>query len=315
MKRGISVFCLLLIVVGVATAGELAGHKMLVTSVRTGDTEVFVVDPDTGDARNLSRHPAEDRYPTWSPDGRMVAFTSNRNGAFNVYVMNADGSEVRQLTRENEPAVCYFPSWSGDGRKIVFGLAAADKAVVASVAPDGSDFKIIGEGRDPCISPDGRTIAFTMRVGQGYPVFAMDADGKNARQLTTHENEIGGVGPTWSPDGKKILYSDQVGDALEIFVCDADGKNQKQLTALGKMSNSAVYSPDMKWISFRFTNDAYWRDAKTRDKTYEEKAGDKRPVYVMRADGSGARVVEALRYQCAMDGSRAAWHPTSATQR
>lgn len=287
----------------------LAGYQVLITSVRTGDTEIFAIDPQTGDARNLSRSPAsEDRYPMWSPDGKRIVFTSNRNGeVFDIFVMDADGSNVRQLTREKAPAVCYFPTWQAN--RIYFGLDRNGKGLIGSISPDGSGFKIAADGRDPCISPDGKTIAFTERVGKGYCVFAMDADGKNRRQLTTHEDEIGAVCPTWSPDGKKILYSDQVGEALELFVCDADGKNQTRLSKLNKISSSPGWSPDGKWISFRVTDFAYWRNADTRNKAYEEKEGDKRPVWVMRADGSGARVIEVLRYQCAIDGSRAAWKP------
>jgi TolB protein len=292
-------------------AQALSGHQLLITSVRTGDTEIFLIDPVTGDARNLSRSPrSEDRYPMWSPDGNRVVFTSNRDGdAFNIFVMDADGKNVRKLTREKDPAVCYFPTWQGDGTRIIFGLDRSGKGLIASVAPDGTDFKVIAEGRDPCISPDGKKIAFTTQVGKGFCVFVMDANGKNVRQLTTHENEIGAVCPTWSPDGKKILYSDQVGESLEIFVCDADGNNQKQLTSLGKISSSAGWTPDGEWISFRVTDTAYWRNTATREKAYQEKEGDKRPVWVMKADGSDAQVLEVLRYQCAIDGSRAAWKP------
>jgi TolB protein len=297
-------------------AQALNGHQMLITSVRTGETEIFLIDPATGDARNLSRSPnSEDRYPMWSPDGKRVVFTSNRDGdAFNIFVMDADGKNVRKLTQEKEPAVCYFPTWQGDGKRIIFGLDRSGKGLIASVAPDGSDFRIIADGRDPCISPDGKKIAFTTQVGKGFCVFVMDADGKNVRQLTTHEDEIGAVCPTWSPDGKKILYSDQVGEALEIFVCDADGKNQKQLTSLGKISSSPGWSPDGQWISFRVTDTAYWRNAATREKAYQDKEGDKRPVWVMKADGSQAQLLEVLRYQCAIDGSRAAWKPNSGTK-
>src|SRR5512140_2900742 len=90
-------------------AGDLAGYKLLLTSIRTGNTEVFVVDPDTGDAFNVSRSPqSEDRYPCWSPDGRRIAFTSDRNHSTNLYVMDADGANVRRLV--TSPAVCYMPS-------------------------------------------------------------------------------------------------------------------------------------------------------------------------------------------------------------
>jgi len=75
-----------------ARAGQLAGHKFLVTSVRTGDTEIFIVNPRTGDASNVSRSPGwEDRCPCWSPDGRWIAFIADRDGPATLYVMDADG--------------------------------------------------------------------------------------------------------------------------------------------------------------------------------------------------------------------------------
>ena len=291
------------------TGGELAGYQFVVTSMRTGNTDVFTVDPATGDARNLTRHPAEDRYPMWSPNGKKIVFTSNRNGAHNLFVMGADGKKVRQLTQETDSAYCYLPTWPGQGKWIVFGLDRGGQGMIARVAPDGSGFGIIGNGRDPCVSPDGKKIAFTRGVGKGSCVFVMDADGKSVRQLTTYENEIGAVGPTWSPDGTKILYSDQMGPTLELFVCDADGRNQKQLSYQGMFIFSPAWSPDGKWISYRMTGNPHWRDAAWNTGAYEGPSGDQQPVYVVLADGSNPHVVEALRYQSGVDGSRAVWKP------
>ena len=74
-----------------AHSADLSGHKLLVTSVRTGDTEVFVADPMTGDMFNVSRSPkSEDRYPCWSPDGKQVCFMSDREGTTNLWVCSAD---------------------------------------------------------------------------------------------------------------------------------------------------------------------------------------------------------------------------------
>jgi TolB protein len=293
----------------VAQAGELAGHRFLITSIRTGDTEIFLVDPYWGDATNLTRCPqSQERYPCWSPDGRQIAFTSDRDGTYNLYVMDANGANVRQLTREKPPVVCYAPTWSGGDGRLVFGLHG-DKALICAIAPDGTHFRALGAGHDPCISPDGNWIAFTGPVDNGYCVFAMDADGGNVRQVTTHVNIMGSVFPAWSPDGTRIAYTDQVGEVLEIFVCNTDGSNARQLTSLGKMSSPAAWSPDGKRISFRVCDTAFWRDPVTSKAAHEEKRPDFRPVYVMGADGSDPHIVEILRYHCAIDGSRAVWKP------
>jgi len=295
-----------------ATAGEFPGHKLLITSVRTGDTEIFLVDPYFADWTNLTRSPAsQERYPMWSPDGSKIVFTSDREGqdTYNLYVMDADGANVKALTHIKPHADCYFPTWAG--RYIYFGYDAGDgsDAVVGRINPDGSGFTVIAPGRDPAISPDGKTIAFTQKVGKGFVVSAMDADGKNVRQVTTHEDEIGAVTPTWSPDGQKILYSDQVGDALELFVIDREGKNPTQLTHLGKIASSPAWSPDMKYITFRVTDFPYWRYPDAKEYVYREKQPDKRPVWVMGADGSNPHILEAMHFNIALDGSRAVWKP------
>src|SRR5690348_7171095 len=88
----------IIVLVATVKAADLTGYKLLVTSVRTGDTEVFVADPATGDMFNVSRSPkSEDRYPCWSPDGRQICFMSDREGTTNLWVCNADGSNVRRL--------------------------------------------------------------------------------------------------------------------------------------------------------------------------------------------------------------------------
>ena len=286
-------------------AGDLAGHKFLVTSVRTGDTEVFLVDPTTGDATNLSRSPkSEDRYPCWSPDGKRVAFISDRAGGANLFVMNADGGNVKQLTHTT--AICYMPSWVGD--RIVLGMHGL-RPEMATIRDDGTDLRMLGEGHDPCLSPDGKKIVYTGQASGGVTVFVMDADGGNKRQLVKESNSWGAVFPSWSPDGKQIVYSFKAGEALELFLVAADGSNLRQLTHLGKVATPAAWSPDGQWISFRLTDERYWSKPERMKKIYGEKPGDKRPVWVIHPDGSKAHVIESLRYQCAMDGSRAAWMP------
>ncbi len=282
---------------------------MLITSICTDNTEVFLVDLETGNACNLSRSPSSDnRYPCWSPDGNRIAFTSNRDGQYNLYVMNADGNDVRLLFHTD--AVCYMPSWqrTAFGERIVFGMHG-EIAEMASIRQDGTDLKMLGEGHDPTISPDGKQICFTGHVTGGVSVFVMDLDGENKRQIVAGASDVGATFPNWSPDSKQIVYSYPVGDALELFITDAEGQNIRQLTRLGKIATPAAWSPDGEWISFRFTDERYWSDPERARQVYAEKRADKRPVWLIRPDGTGAHVVEHLRLYCAIDGSRAAWRP------
>ncbi len=312
VRRAAGLFLSLAAVIA-AQAADLASHKLLVTSVRTGDTEVFIADPTTGDLFNVSRAPkSEDRYPCWSPDGKHICFMSDREGTTNLWVCNADGSKVRRLNRT--PDVCYMPSWQQTprGERIVFGQHG-EKPGMTSIKPDGSDAQSLGEGHDPTLSPDGKLICYTGHEGGGVTVFVMDHDGTNKRQVLKEISKVGATFPNWSPDSKQLVYSFPVADALELFVISLDGTGRRQLTKFGDSSvcTPSAWSPDGNWISFRKTDERYWSNKERMLKIYSEKPADKRPVWVVRPDGSEATLVEPLRFQMAIDGSRASWKPAA----
>ena len=91
------------------------GRKVVFSSRRTGNWDLYVVNTDGRGQRNLTHNPAFDGLPAWSPDGRKIAFVRHREGGDAVYVMNADGSDQRMLARRGNS-----PAWSPDGRKIAF---------------------------------------------------------------------------------------------------------------------------------------------------------------------------------------------------
>lgn len=295
-----------------ALAGPLAGQKLLVTSVRTGDTEVFIADPETGDMFNVTRAPnSEDRYPCWSPDAKRIVFMSDREHSTNLWVCRADGTGVRRLV--NSPKVCYMPSWqrTPKGERIVFGMHG-DKPEMASIKPDGSDLQMLGEGHDPTLSPDGKRICYTGHPPEGgVTVYVMNWDGSGKQRVVQTTSKVGATFPNWSPDSQSIVYSFPVGEALELFIIKADGSGHRQLTQFGGTSvcTPSAWSPDGHWISFRKTDERYWSNPERMKIVYAQKPADKRPVWVIRPDGSEAQVIEPLRFQMAIDGSRASWKP------
>ena len=86
------------------------GHFIAFTSLHDGEGQIYVIEPATGLAVNLTNNPARDAYPTWSPDDSQIAFVTDRDGNDEIYIMNADGSEPRNIT--SNPAQDTLPAWS-----------------------------------------------------------------------------------------------------------------------------------------------------------------------------------------------------------
>jgi WD40 repeat protein len=224
----------------------------LIVSMRTGNPEIFLFDVTTGNARNLTNHPGADVLPAWSPDGKKIAFTSSRDGANNIYVMDADGSHVTQVTHEEAfPGQnCYCATWSPDGKKIAF-CRVNGKAEICVINLDGTEQKTIArDAFDPSWSPDGERIAFVSNRTGGFRLNTMDPDGGNVKEVSKKNNPAGNTFPAWSPTGQSIAYADFVDGAVELFVIDREGKHRRQLTYLGNMNIYPVWSPDGQQLVF-----------------------------------------------------------------
>jgi hypothetical protein len=211
---------------------------------------LFKLDGDRAvHVRDLTDAQASNRAATWSPDGKTIAFASNREGPETIYLMDAEGKNVRSLTPGSAP------SWSPDGKKIAFSRAPQfpDMEIFVMNADGTNSVNLTRapsfEG-DPAWSPDGKWIAFTSNRAGGYHLYVMAADGTGLRKLSEVNNRFGNVFPAWSPDSKRLAYGDIADGALEVHVCDADGGNRKQLSRLGGHNSLARWSPDGEHVFF-----------------------------------------------------------------
>ena len=208
------------------------GQRIAFTSNRDFNLEIYVMDADGGAPRNLTLHEAWDAGPAWSPDGERIAFTSDRNGdveefggRFNtdIFVMNADGSGVEQVTSDPLSRSASQPAWSPDGSSIAFGRAG-DGIFVLELS-SGEAWNLTDAGWAPSWSPDGRWIAYMRTVEfEESHVWKIPAAGGEPAQLTL--GRFFRRSPTWSPDGARIVFAreDRVeGVAYDLYVIPAEG--------------------------------------------------------------------------------------------
>ena len=236
--------------------------KIAFTSTRDGNAEIYVMDGDGRNQRRVTVNPAVDSLPAWSPDGKKIAFVSNRNNVNKdrqqIWVIDADGKNPIRLT---DGWVDWGPDWSPDGTKILYdahhGPEEHDVALAGLTVmdADGNNKRLLadgGVGVHPTWSPDGTRIACISgdRVGKVNQIYVVDVDGQNRRQLT-HDFVYKRL-PSWSHDGKRIAYS---GDNV-IWVVDSDGENQKQLTWNAATEEHPTWSPDSESIAFN----SFFRD-------------------------------------------------------
>ena len=137
-----------------------ATAKIVFTSKRDGNAEIYVMNPDGGEQLNVTKHHAEDYEPAWSPDGTQILFSSDRGGRFDLYLMDADGSNVRKVFKSQERRRA--PAWSPDGKQIAYTQGEQGEEAIYLAARTGDAAKKLTDGFSPAWSPDGREIAFVV---------------------------------------------------------------------------------------------------------------------------------------------------------
>ena len=235
-------------------------------------SDLFALDPETGELTNITADYASQTSPAWSPDRTRIAFSGDvqEPGNYDIYTMNLDGTDIRRLT--TAPSTEGRPSWSPDGTSLVFEGAGG----IWSVWADGSNFtKVAGRpapgGYYPAWSPDGSLIAFsesasTASTRYGGALYTVRPDGGDLTKIV----DSFGIEPSWSPDGTRILFG-----CLELgSLCTVapDGSNITQVRGSdgGPISGRAPdWSPDGSEIVF-LAEDA---------------------IFFMEADGTGLREV------------------------
>jgi Tol biopolymer transport system component len=258
-----------------------------------GDVDIWTMRPNGTNPLNLTADSEGiDVLANWRADGRKLVFMSDRvtatnpEGDLEIFVMNADGSHLRQITfsdfdDEN-------PAWSPDGKTIVFqrdfdpvqGQVDYD---LLTMKADGSHEQNLTNSPgiddiDPNWAPNGRRIAFSNDRNGDFEVYTMRPNGSGERQLTLNDGPID-EGPNWSPDGRMITFdSDRDATAetpfqFEIYKMRADGDDQTRLTFHDFSDFWPAWSPNGRQIVFTSFR--------------AELVPENDEIFTMRPDGSG----------------------------
>ena len=270
--------------------------------------EVKAIDDDTGIANGGANVTVN------QPVGGKIVFASLRDGNYEIYSMNPDGSNQTRLT--NNTAEDYAPAISSDGNRIAFGSFRDGNYEIYIMNSDGTgQTRLTNHLRDdfqPSFSPDGSRIVYVSTRNGNYEIYVMGADGTNQTRLTSHP--ASDYDPIFSPDGSKIAFSSNRNGFGQVYLMNADGSNQIRLNNVVADEYDPSFSPDGSRIAFTsFRNGATAEiyvmnsDGSNQTRLTDNAAGDisasfspdgsqiafvsnrdgRLEVYVMNADGSG----------------------------
>jgi Tol biopolymer transport system component len=227
--------------------------------------QIYTIDPSGLGIRQLTKVQGTAEMPDWSPDGTQIAFATEDlqgPGGGGLWIVNADGTQLHQVTTSG-----WAPAFTPDGTHLVYDcFDCAGGRGIFLVNADGSDapgtrLTTAPSGYDddtnPEVSPDGKTVTFVrMKVdGELRALFAVDIDGTHLRRLVPLRFNVYKK-HDWAPDGKHILFTSTIDGSANVYTIEPDGSDLVQLTHVGPDVGAIAgsYSPDGRWIAFRWEN-------------------------------------------------------------
>ena len=239
-------------------------------TIRAQTSEIYIINLDGAGLTRLTNNDFEDDWPFWSPDGKTIGFISNRDGKREIYSMNADGSNLRQLSKTESELVLFDWAWAPNSNKLLFLTSDAENRQLNIVNSDGSDLVPISDpmlkqlGNTVEWSPDSQKIAYLIQSrGDSIGVIEIiSEDGRNSKPFSRIIGKQKICYFEWFPDSQNILYVSYdgfTGGNNEIIISSLDGKEQEIILSSPLLKNfwDAQLSPDGKKILYSLGNEIW----------------------------------------------------------
>lgn len=237
-------------------------QKVAYHSNRDGNFEIYSIHADGSNETRLTNNKAYDGFPSWSPDGSKILFQSDRAGQPAIFVMNANGTDVKKIPNTEGGN---YAKWSPDGSKIAFFQELNWNTEIIVINPDGSNPINISNydatDETPSWTKDGSMIAFqsnrdadplpenaTEEDRQNFAIYVMNADGTNVREVTGYE--FNDENPSISPDGKQIVYQSYISGGLAVVTVEIETGKITELTKAVPPCGSPSWAGNGKKIVF-----------------------------------------------------------------
>ena len=233
----------------------LFGSKIVFVSSRTGNKEVWIMEPDGSNQKQITQFHSLSIMPAIAPDSSKIAFTSYYRGNPGIFIFSVD--PVRQLPFYNQVAsLNETPDFTPDGKQIVYSSSASGWAQIYIANLDGSGLRRISSSRaievEPKINPKtGSEIAFVSGRSGPQQIYKMNLDGADVERLTPGEGEASN--PSWHPDGQLLAFAWTQGYAtgnFNIFIMDVATRKYTQLTHGEGRNENPSWAPDGRHIVF-----------------------------------------------------------------
>lgn len=208
------------------------------------DGQLWVMSANGRSDRMLSDG-GDNRSPAFSPDGRTIAFSSDRTGKHEVYLTDLEGKNVRQVTRSSSGA--FDPVFTPDGKRVVYSVDGSGPEIRSVDLQGGEPAELAETGEWPSISPDGARLLFTVRsrAGEGQVTFAKLGEKTTYPLTDVLRPKALNFHPRYSPDGQRIVFAGWTPSGPGgLYLMDGDGKNLAELQVPGQFYAWPSFSPD-----------------------------------------------------------------------